>query len=73
MQGYLGKFSRAARLIGAEMAELSPLLDGDGEKGAGDKLSDVDVVPESDPEDDETLQALVQDYGDGEKQAAGID
>lgn len=44
----------------------------DDEEGEETYLS-VDVVPESDPEDDETLQGLVADMHAEELQASSVD
>lgn len=67
----LSRLEHAARSTYMEPDELPPAAQ-EGEEGEDACLS-VDVVPESDPEDDETLQALVADLRAGELQAGGID
>lgn len=68
----LGHLECAAGASYLEPDEL-PLLDPESDVHDDDEGLAMDIVPESDPEDDETLLALAQDFRDGEKQAAGID
>lgn len=83
MSGHLGKYSRAARLMGVELSELSLYPDepGDGEeerelradgKGEDGDLA-IDIVPESDPLSDRVLWALADDFHAEELQASSVD
>ena len=69
-----GSLERAARSTYMEQDDLPPAAqEGEEEGKEEDTCLSVDVVAESDPEDDPTLQELVADLRAGELQACGID
>jgi hypothetical protein len=68
----LGHLESAAAASYMDPAEMSS-ADGDDSDVAREEDFSVDIVAESDPEDDETLRELVANMHAEELQASGVD